>query len=111
MSRYSENPDPGKTRGELLEKKNSVVMAEEWFNNNEIWLMFFSQLTRGPFISRESTNCIAQITPKNRKESFSGDGTVVSDNYRRLPGGERSGESPHKRLRVFKNGLNGKQNS
>jgi hypothetical protein len=95
----------------LLQKKNSVVVAEEWFNNNEIWLMFLGQLTRSPFISRESTNRIAQIAPNNCKKPFSGDSAVVSDNYRRLSGGERSGESPHKRLRVAKKCLDDKQNS
>jgi hypothetical protein len=82
----------------LLEKKDSVTMAEEWFNHKEIWLMFFGQLTRGPFISCESANCIAQIAPNNRNESFSGDGAVISDNYARVSRGERSGENPHKFL-------------
>jgi hypothetical protein len=68
----------------LLEKKNSVVMAEEWFNHKEIWLMFFGQLARGPFIDCESANCIAQILPNDRNKSFSGDRAVVSDNYARL---------------------------
>jgi len=86
-------------------------MAKEWFNDEEIWLMFFGQLTRAPFISCESANCIDQITPDNRNKSFSGDRAVVSDNYRRLSRGERSGESPHKRLRVAKNCLDDKQNS
>jgi hypothetical protein len=96
-------------RSQLLEKKDPVVMAKEWFNHEEIWLMFFGQLTRSPFISCESANCIAQITPDNRNESFSGDRAVVSDNYGRLSRRVRSGESPHKRLRVDKNCLDGKQ--
>jgi hypothetical protein len=97
LSRYGKNPDPGKTRSELLKKKNSIVMPKEWFNDQEIWLMFFGQLTRGSFIGCESTNCIAQITPDNRNESFSGDGAIVDDNYRGLSRGERCGENPHKR--------------
>jgi hypothetical protein len=102
LSRYSENPDPGTTRNELLEKKNPVVMAKEWFNDEEIWLMFFDQLTRRPFIRCESANCIAQLTPDNRNESLSGDSAVVSDKYRRPSPGENSGENPHKHLRVPK---------
>ena len=84
-------------------------MAEEWFNHKEIWLMFFGQFTRGPFINCQSANCIAPITADNRNEPFSGDRAVVSDNYRRLSRGERCGEDPHKRLRVDKNCLDGKQ--
>ena len=86
-------------------------MAKEWFNHKKIWVMLFRQLTHRPFISCESAHCIAQITPDNRNESFSGDGAVVSDNYRRLSRGERCGEDPHKRLRVAKNCLDDKQNS
>ena len=111
LSRDGKNPDPGKMGSELLKKKNSVAMAEEWFNDEEIWLMFLGQLTRGPFISCEATNCIAQITPDNRNESFSGDRAVVSDNYGRLSRGERSGENTHKPLRVAKNCLDDKENS
>jgi hypothetical protein len=96
---------------EFFQQEKPVVMAKEWFNDEEIWLMFIGQLTRGPFISCESANCVAQITPDNRDESFSGDRAVVSDNYRRLSRRERSGESPHKRLRVAKNCLDDKQNS
>jgi hypothetical protein len=58
-------------------------MAEERVNHKEIWLMFFGQLMRGPFINCESANCIAQITSENRNESFSGDRAIVSDNDRR----------------------------
>ena len=80
----------------MLEKKNSVVMAEERVNHKEIWLMFFGQLMSGPSVNCESADCIAQITSENRNESFSGDRAVVSDNDRRLSRGERSGEGPHK---------------
>jgi len=111
LSRCSENPGPGKTRGKLFEKKNPVVMAKEWFNDKKIWLMLFRQLTRSSFISCESADCIAQITPDNRNESFSGDRAVVSNNYRRLSRGERSGEDPHRLLRVVKSCSDDKQNS
>jgi hypothetical protein len=80
----------------LFEKKNAVVMAKEWFNDKQIWPVLFRELPRGPFISRESADCIAQIMPDNRNESFSGDRAVVSNNYRRLSRGERGGEGPHK---------------
>ena len=72
--------------------------------------MLFHQLTRGPFISCESADCIAQITVENRNESFSGDRAVVSNNYRRLSRGERGGEA----LTNFEGGqncLDDKQNS
>ena len=72
--------------------------------------MFFNQLTRGPFISCESANRITQIAPDNRKQSFSRDRAVVSDDYRRLSRGERCGENPHKRLKMAKNCLDDKQN-
>jgi hypothetical protein len=87
----------------LFEEKNPVVMTKEWFNDKQIWLMPFHQLMRGHFISCESADCVAQITVENRGDSFSGDCTVVSNNYRRLSRGERSGECPHKHLRVAKN--------
>jgi hypothetical protein len=77
-------------------------MAEEWFNNKQIWVVLFRQLMHCPFISCESAHCIAQITADNRNEPFSGDRAVVSDNYRRLSRGERCGKDPHKRLRVDK---------
>jgi hypothetical protein len=86
----------------LLEKKNAVVMTEEWFDYKKIGVMFFSQLTCGPLVDCDSTNCIAQITLDNRDQSFSGDRAVVSDDYRRLSGGERSGENPHKDVSVRK---------
>ena len=86
-------------------------MTKEWFNDKQIWLVLFHQLTRGHFISCESANCIAQITPDNRNESFSGDRAVVSDNYRKLSRGEREWRSSHKLLRVMKNFSDDKQNS
>jgi hypothetical protein len=95
----------------LFEKKNSVVMAKEWFNDKQIWVMLFRQLMHRPFISCESGHCIAQIVPDNRGESFSGDGAVVSNNHRRLSGGERCGAGPHKFMRVAKSCSDDKQNS
>jgi len=87
------------------------VLSEERFNQEKIRLMLFHQLIRGPFISCESRQSVPQVSADNRSESFSGDCAVVSNNYRRLSRGERSGESPHKRLRVAKNCLDDKQNS
>jgi hypothetical protein len=72
--------------------------------------MLLRQLTRGPFVSCQSADCIAQITPDNRNESFSGDRAVVSNNYRMLSRGERSGEDPHRLLRVVKSCSDDKQN-
>ena len=72
------------------------MMAKEWLDDEQIWLVLFHQFTRASFIRGKSADCITQITPHNRNESFSGDGAVVSDNYRRLSRGERSGVGPHK---------------
>ena len=80
----------------MFEEKDPVVMTKERFNHKQIWPVPFRELTRGPFISCKSADCIAQITPDNRNESFSGDRAVVSNNYRRLSRGERGGEGPHK---------------
>jgi hypothetical protein len=80
----------------LLEKKNPVVMTKERFYDQQIGLVLFRQLAHGPFISCESANSITQIALENCSKSFSGDGAVVSDNYRRLSRGERSGGGPHK---------------
>jgi hypothetical protein len=111
LSGYGENPRPAETRCELFEKENSVVMAKERFNDQQIWLMLFRQFTRGPFISGKSADCIAQVTADNRSKTFSGDRTVVSDKYRRLSRGERSGECPHKLLSLIKSRSDDKQNS
>ena len=96
LSRYSENPAARKTGSKLFEKKNSVVMAKEWFNDKQIWVMLFRQLMHRPFISCEPAHWVAQIVPDNRGESFSGDCAVVSNNYRRLSRGERGGRGSHK---------------
>jgi hypothetical protein len=80
----------------LFEKKNAVVMTKEWFNDKQIWLMLFRELSGGLFISCQSADGIAQITPDYRNQSFSGDRAVVSNNHRRLSRGERGGEGPHK---------------
>src|SRR5262245_10857742 len=90
MSRYSENPRPGKTRSKLFEKKNPVAMAKEWFNDKQIWMVLFHQLTRDPFISCECADSVPQVTVNNRSHSFSRDRAVVSDKYRKLSRGERS---------------------
>jgi hypothetical protein len=60
------------------------------------WLMLFREPACGPFISCESADCIAQITPDNRNKPFSADRAVDSNNYRRLSRGERGGGGPHK---------------
>ena len=86
-------------------------MAKEWFNDKQIWLMLFRQLARGPFISCESADCVAQVAVDNRNESFSGDRAVVSNNYRRLSRGERGGGGPHKFQRVTESCSDDKQNS
>jgi hypothetical protein len=65
----------------LFEKKNSVVMAKEWFNEKQIWLMLFRQLAGGLFVSCESADCVAQVTLNDGSEAFSGDRAVVSNNY------------------------------
>ena len=78
-------------------------MAEEWFNDKQIRVMLFRQLAYRLFISCESVDCIAQILPDNRSESFSGDCAVVSNNDRTLSGAERGGAGPHKFVRLAKN--------
>ena len=99
----------GKARSKLFEEKNPVVMTKEWFNDKQIWLVLFHQLMRGHFISCETAQGVAQVPVDNHSDPFSGDRAVVSNNYRTLSRGERGGENPHKRLRVAKNCLGGKQ--
>jgi len=52
-STRDENPGPGKRAATLFEKKNPVVMAKEWFNDKQIWLMLSGKLSGCPFISCE----------------------------------------------------------
>ena len=85
------------------------MMAKEWLDDEQIWLVLFHQFTRASFIRGKSADCIAQIPPHNRNESFSGDGAVVSDDHRSLWRGERCGEDPHKTWRVAKNSLDDKK--
>jgi hypothetical protein len=99
------------TRSKLFEKKNSVLTAQEWFNNKQIRVMLFRQLAYHPCVSCQSAHCIAQILPNNRSESFSGGCAVVSNNHRRLLGGERGRAGPHKFGRLAKSCLDDKQNS
>ena len=59
LSRYSKNPRPAKTCSELFDDENPVVVVKKWFNDEQIWLVLFHQLARGPLITREPTQCIA----------------------------------------------------
>jgi len=84
------------------------VMAKEWFNDKQIWLMLFRELSGGLFINCESADGIAQITPDNRNQSFSGDRAVVSNNYKAVARGARW-RGPSQTLRLGKSCLNDKQ--
>jgi hypothetical protein len=87
------------------------VVAKKWFNDEQIWLVLFHQLTRSSFIHCEPRQSVSQLSANNRSDSLSGDRAVVSNNYRKLSRGERVWRRPHNFLRVAKNCSDDKQNS
>jgi hypothetical protein len=95
LSRDSENPHPLETCRELLDEKNSVVIAKKRLNQEKVGLMLFQQLTRGPLISCQPAHRKTQVPADDRSQSFARDHAIVGDNDARSSRGDRVGNRSH----------------